>query len=273
MAILARVTGARKGVVLDASIEVETAKALFEALDAGASVRTKRGAIKAVRTPAYAEIRGDGALEPRRLGADQSNTSLAFGQRLVLKLFRRVESGPNPDVEIGVHLTGRTDFRRAPRVAGAFEYEAPGEPVAHLGVAQELVKSQADGWTHALSELARFLDEVPAAAPPSELLPSAPLMAMVDRPTPTQMCDLAGAFMNSAETLGRRTAELHLALASDSSTAAFVPEPLRREDVQRVMADAAAQARRASAVLDTQASALPVEVRGLAVEAMKGPIG
>ncbi|HEX6465242.1 MAG TPA: maltose alpha-D-glucosyltransferase, partial [Vicinamibacterales bacterium] len=210
---LARITGARKGVLVDGVADERVALALLEMLDRQDTFRTKRAVSRAKRTPAFEAVRGVGPLVPKRGSAEQSNTSIVFGDRLILKLLRRLEPGPNPDVEIGEQLTSRTPFRRVPRVAGALEYEPAGEPVGHLFVVHEFVSSQGDGWSHALAELGRFYDEVqPRGAPPADVLPASRGVGS-EQPTPPAMCDLAGAYFDSAQLLGRRTAELHLALA------------------------------------------------------------
>jgi maltose alpha-D-glucosyltransferase / alpha-amylase len=240
---LARVTGARKGLVIDGTADDPFAEGLLDVLDERWTIRAKRGLIRSRRTPAFGELRGDGVLTARRLGAEQSNTSLAYGARLVLKLFRRVENGPNPDVEIGEQLTARTAFRRAPRVAAWIEYEAAGEPIAHLAVTHQRIACQADGWGHALAELGRYYDEVQHRhGPPDETF--------------------AGGYVDSARLLGRRTAELHLALGEDTSSEAFAPEPWTRDDVARIVTDAEGQIAIASTLLESQTAALPEELIG-----------
>jgi len=262
--VLARLTGARKGVIVDATSDDRYGAALLEAFDGLESVRLKRGVLRARRANPYQELRGEGPLPFRRLGAEQSNSSLAFGDRLIVKLFRRVENGPNPDVEIGEHLTTHTAFRRAPQLAAWLEYEGAGEPIAHAAVAQQFVKSQADGWSHALGELDRYYEEVQVRETPGvELLAPEPLLDVVLTGTPQPMCDLTGPYIDSAQVLGRRTAELHLALATDTRTQAFAPEPFSREDYARLLADAIGQARQSSELLATRAASLP-EGLGLA---------
>ncbi len=257
---LARVTGAKKGVVIDGTTDDLFAQLLMDALDAEASVRTKRGTARTRRTPAFQELRGEGTLAPKRLASEQSNTSIAYGERLIVKLFRRVEPGPNPDVEIGEYLTTRTSFRRAPRVAASIEYEAAGEPVAHLAVAEQFVSSQADGWSHALGELRRYYDEVTLrGAPDPDLLAAPRTFDLAAAPTPRAICDLSGAYIDSAQVLGRRTAELHLALAGDTPTEAFAPEAWTKDDVARVVADAAAQMARARGLLESDQMAIATE--------------
>jgi maltose alpha-D-glucosyltransferase/alpha-amylase len=265
---LARVTGAKKGVVIDGTSDELFAQVLLDTLDGAstgsgtgeAAIHTKRGTATTRKTSAFPELRGEGALAPRRLASEQSNTSIAYGDRLILKLFRRVEHGPNPDVEIGEYLTTRTSFRRAPRVAASIEYRTPGEAVAHLAVAQQFVASQADGWSHALGELRRYYDEVTVRdAPARDLLPAPRMFDLAAAPAPHAICDLTGAYIDSAQVLGRRTAELHLALAGDTAAEAFAPEPWTRDDIARVVADAAAQIERARGLLESDRVALPTE--------------
>src|SRR4051794_4637350 len=263
---LARVTGARKGLVADAVGDEAFGAVLLRMLDR-TDGSTKRGVVRARRTEAFEALRGDGPLPARRLNAEQSNTSVTFGERLIVKLFRRIEEGPNPDVEIGEQLTSNTSFRRVPRMAAALEYQPAGEGITHLAVAQEFVASQADGWTHALDELGRFFEVVEGQGAPSEdLLPSAHLLELAGAPIPPGICELAGAYIDSAQTLGRRTAELHVALASDSSSAAFAPAPFTREDVDRLIADAVAQARKANALIQERFEALPSDVASTATD-------
>ena len=262
---VARVTGARKGLVVDAVSDDRFADAVLAALDHASEIRLKRGLVRVTRTPAYGEVRGPGALPPKRVSGEQSNTSLTFGDRLIVKLFRRIEGGPNPDVEIGEHLAARTAFRRVPRLAAALQYEQAGEPATHLAMAQELVASQGDGWSYALNELRRYLEEAEhRGTPPPELTPTAPFFHLAQLPTPGAMCDLAGAFIDSAQMLGRRTAEVHLALSRDATTAPFATEPFTRADADALVADIVAQAKRAAATLAERGDRVPPDAAAMA---------
>jgi len=266
---LARLTGARKGAVVDATGDEHFGGVLLDAFDRLDVVRLKRGVLRARRTPAYDALRGEGPLPARRLTAEQSNSSLAFADRLIVKLFRRIEDGPNPDVEIGEHLTTRTAFRRAPQVGGWLEYEGPAEAIAHVAVAQQFVPSQANGWTHALGELHRFYDEVQlGGAPDLDLLTRRSISDLAGAATPELICQLTGAYIDGAQLLGRRTAELHLALSSDTRSAAFAMEPFSRDDYAELLADAAGQARIAQDVLESQAASLAEDVAASAREAL-----
>jgi maltose alpha-D-glucosyltransferase/alpha-amylase len=166
-------------------------------------------------------------------GAEQSNTSILFGDRLVLKTFRRIDTGVNPELELGSFLTSR-QFGGVPAVAGDLEYRAPNgiaaAPGAAIAVLHDFVPNEGDAYTYAVRALGRFFDEVigwsddPRAA--AALTPKGPGWACRNSEAPELVVQLAGEYLESAQLLGRRTAELHCTLASDSSNPAFAPEPI-----------------------------------------------
>jgi maltose alpha-D-glucosyltransferase / alpha-amylase len=247
-AVLARVTGARKGILFDAWLDDGFARTLLEAMEASEEVRMRRGTVHGLPTTALGSP-GAEDLRVSRLSAEQSNTSVIYGRALILKLFRRLQPGVNPDYEIGRQLTENMQFPRVPAVAGAFEYRMPAEQPITLGMMQAFVESQADGWSHALDELSRFFDLAQARAWPSEHLPTT-LAEMAEAEPPRIVEDVMSGYLGTARMLGRRTAEVHLALASDSSQPAFAPETFTPSDLAFVTADAVAHAHRAFDVLE-----------------------
>ncbi len=180
-AILANIAGARKAVLFDGWLDDGFARALLEVIEKQEQNRTRRGNTRALQTGRFAAIRGTDDLPPRRVTAEQSNTSLIFGDRLFLKLFRRLDSGINPDFEIGRYLTEQAGFTRVPAVLGALEYATVGEVVpSTLAMLQELVDSQADGWAHATDEVRRFYEAVHSRPAPDAVFPSCGYTALMD---------------------------------------------------------------------------------------------
>lgn len=207
------------------------------------------GDIVASATIAFPWLRGDPreALTPHVLGVEQSNTNVRYGKRLLLKLFRRLETGANPDYEIGGFLTEKVAFPHVPPVAGALEYRRhggetgeAGEPIA-LALLQGFVPNQGDAWRYTLDSLQDYFDRSRAHyAPPAWVtdLPREPLLALAAGPTPDLAAEIIGPYLESARLLGRRTAELHLALASQPDDAVFGLEPFSpayRQHLQRDM--------------------------------------
>jgi len=123
---------------------------------AGAEVPTERGG-RLVFASTHASIVGQ--TEPIRiLRGEQSNTSLLFGEALILKLFRRVQFGPNPEVEIGWFLTEHTDFHGTPAVLGSLDYDSPTGATASLALLQAFQPNRGDAWRTTLNRLAAVLD-------------------------------------------------------------------------------------------------------------------
>jgi maltose alpha-D-glucosyltransferase/alpha-amylase len=265
-AILANVTGARKGVLFDAWLDDTYARTVLDVLDRREQMATKRGAIRAVQSRSFGRLREPLGQEYAisRMGVEQSNTSILFGHRLIVKLFRRLEPGTNPDLEISLQLTERAGFGRVPAVAGAFEYLGPGAQPGTLAMMQQLVPSQGDGWTHALGAVGRFYEDVGDQIAPD--IPGTP-WAAVDLPEPVTVA--IGAYIDTAATLGRRTAEMHLALAGETSDAAFSAEPLTRVDLDRMAASATKQAQDALQALMAARADLTDEVRASAEQLLQ----
>ncbi len=143
----------------------------------------------------------------RVVSSEQSNSSIIYGEAFILKLFRRLEEGPNPDLEVLRFLTERTNFRNAPRIAGFIErgvQDAPQDATA-IGALQTFVPNEGDGWSYTLQRLAAQGEDAAAD--------DAPLM-------------------RDAATLGRITGELHVALATGDDPA-FRPEVITPADTRQ----------------------------------------
>jgi trehalose synthase-fused probable maltokinase len=157
----------------------------------------------------------------RRLPAVHTNSAIAIGHRYLLKLFRRVERGVNPDVEIGRFLARQPMDVHVPRLLGTMEHRAEGAAPAILALVQELVTSDGNAWDYMGRELGAFLRSAGPHRPAGDA-------AVVHQ--------LARRSLDAAALLGRRTAELHRALASAANDPDFVPEPGSPADI-RVLAD------------------------------------
>jgi maltose alpha-D-glucosyltransferase/alpha-amylase len=170
----------------------------------------------------------DGPLEADLFRSEQSNTSVVYGGRIFLKMFRRTEDGVNPDLEVGVHLN-RAGFPHAPTVLGSLEFQTPTGERRTLAILQEVVPNEGDAWTYTRDELGRFY-EAALAHPDDHLVDpawdaSAPAMQLVHRELPGVAHETSEAYLRSAELMGRRVAELHAALAAPSRDPEFAPEP------------------------------------------------
>ncbi|MBI4539989.1 MAG: maltose alpha-D-glucosyltransferase [Gemmatimonadetes bacterium] len=217
-----------RGALYDAFVNPAFCRALLAAIAGRREVRAGSGKLVAYPTRALADIPepDDPALAPTPLPAEQSNTSATFGDKLILKLFRKVEGGANPEVEIGRFLMERGFAHVAP-VAGVIEYwPGKNEPLT-LAVLQRYVPNQGDAWRYTLDALDAYFDLALATNGTEFALtaPAAPLLEGAGAEAPARVRELIGPYLDSAWLLGQRTAELHRVLASQREDPAFAPEP------------------------------------------------
>jgi len=215
------------GLLYDPFGDPEISRQLLALVEQGGRLRGERNELAATASPVFAEIRGAGDLEPMPLKAEQSNTSVRFGDRLILKLFRKLEPGINPDLEIGRFLTEQTDFRHSPRVAGALEIRDRRHEPMTLGVLQEFIPNEGDAWSYTLDSLGRFFDRVQLAWGQQDgavPVPAEPLIDLAEREMSADDFERIGTYVPTVRLLGERTAELHIALAAGKGKD-FEPEP------------------------------------------------
>ena len=188
------------------------------------------GRLEARASTAFAAARPAQPLPSRVGSAEQSNTSILYGSQLILKLFRRLQPGENPDVEIGRFLTEVARFPRIAPFLGEISLTAASGEKTTVAMLQGLVANQGDGWQWFLEQLKGFFASVAdLPAPPKAHAPS----FIEDREPLREASALAGPSLEAAALLGRRTAEMHLALATPTDNPAFRAEPVTAEDLAR----------------------------------------
>jgi trehalose synthase-fused probable maltokinase len=122
-----------------------------------------------------------GTMDERRLNVEQSNTSVVLGERLILKVYRLLEPGENPDVEVSAFLTD-VGFGETPAVAGHLTYVSDGDRAA-AAMLQEYVPSTGDGWAAMLDALADDPDRATRMAVEVGALTARMHAALASRPT------------------------------------------------------------------------------------------
>lgn len=234
-AILAELTVQEKGkstegLIYDAVLDKTFCKSLIDMIARRRQVRGLAGDF--VAAPARG-LRNGGMtgitnLEVASMRAEQSNSSIVFGDQLILKIFRRTEEGTNPDLEIGRFLTERVGFPHTPSVAGSIEYRSKTGQSAAVGILQRYIPNEGDAWRHTLDQLSQYLDRAvtrPAEEVKELLQPMPFIQRLQTTPVPPIARELIGPYFENVKLLGQRTAELHLALASNADDPNFMPEP------------------------------------------------
>jgi trehalose synthase-fused probable maltokinase len=238
------------------------ASALLDLVRAGGSRRGQRGELRAQKTEVFDEVVRvvGGEVTPRVSAAEQTNSTVMFGEGALLKVYRQLAEGPNPELEMGQFLSRACDPPCVPRVLGALTYTPEAGQGRSLGIVHELVQNRGDAWALAERELARFFDRAEGAPPAVEKAGGGAAWLAAARAHDARAASRAGRFVDWAAKLGRRTGDLHLALAGKrrpvaNSSPDFDPEPLRA-GARRALVD------RARAMLNDTLSQLDSAAKG-----------
>jgi maltose alpha-D-glucosyltransferase/alpha-amylase len=226
--VVARLQGATIGVLFDAFDQPDFCRAMVAAIETGKVYNLGDGEVVASAFPAYQDLAGSAAEAAASFAkTEDRNTCLVLDNRFLLKVFRRVEEGTNPDLEIGRYLTEKKHFPQTPPILGAIEFRPRrGEPRT-LAVLHGFVPHESNAWQYTLDELSRFFERV-LALPDSArhvLLEACHVLALATQERPSAAQEMIDTYLDLATVLGQRTAELHRALTEDADDPAFLPEP------------------------------------------------
>jgi len=205
---------AQEGTLLDAASGAEFVAAILQrlqesaVLEAGAGERLEFKPVGDVAIPE--EIKN-----VRAVDTEQSNTSVLVGTDCVVKLFRRLEPGINPEIEIGRFLTTTIGFPNTPPLLGTVEW-VNGEERAAVSVIHRFIENQGDAWSVTSAYLDRYVED-------QRLLTT----------EPTEENEEQAAYLNRIRQIGRRIAEMQIALASRDDIPEFAPEPITSEDLRQ----------------------------------------
>ena len=259
--------GTVTGAIYDALCADAFNNALLGAIVSGGSATGQAGVLGGSAFPVLHELAGEASLVPRLLAADQSNSGVLYGDRLMLKLFRAVEEGPSAELEVGRFLATRVpEYRGVPQLAGVIEYRKPGAEPTTLATLFAFVPNQGDAWQLAQDAVDRYFDRILA----DEQLPDTPPVGtgpLVERAAvrlTDQVVDWIGPFVDRVRLLGRRTAELHLALASVPNDPLFAPEPYDIMHQQSIYGSVVAYTARTFDLVRSRLGKLTPEQRALA---------
>ncbi len=230
---------ARVGALIDGAFDEHLPQLLLD----GMRSDTTKGDLVFSGTAALRGIEDLGA--PRQLGVDQSNLSIAFSDKVILKLYRRLRAGEQPDVEVPQFLTQVAGFEHTPQYLGHLSHQGEGQTI--LAAAFAFVPNRGDAWSGIIDALALDLNEHETWTSTGEA---------------TTEPQAFGFPLAIGALLGQRTAELHHALAAETDVPAFATEPLTQDHLRQWAQDAAAEAEALMTRLEK--AELPEEAASLA---------
>jgi maltose alpha-D-glucosyltransferase/alpha-amylase len=248
------------GVLYDAFWDPEFCRSVVAAMGRGEELQLPGGRLLFARTRAYGDGGDVAALPVTHPAFEQSNSMVMLGDRMVLKGYRRLQEGVNPEIEMGRFLTEKAGFRNIASVLGTLEYRAAqGSPIA-LCVLQQYIENQGSGWNYTVEYLGRFLDANLATR--SHEAGAAETTSTPSGPQPAEPSGPHAPFLALIGTLGRRTGELHAALAAATGAPDFDPEPIGDEDWRAWLDKARQDIGQTLQMLERRRSELPERIRG-----------
>jgi maltose alpha-D-glucosyltransferase/alpha-amylase len=259
-AIIARFEGTEENILFDAIWDPKCRSQFLTAIVRGEKMKARAGELVGTVAKTIEPDQPVSFENSEVLGAEQSNSSMLFDNKFFLKLYRKLEDGINPDVEITRFLTEHTTFPNVPAFVGAIEYRQPKAEPTVVCLLQRAVASEGDVWMLALDAVGRYYERVLGrkadlqneTAPPGALLDEL----------------IGGVHPEKTNLLGQRTGELHLALASNSDDPAFRPEPFNAMAQRSVYQNMRASLRRTFTLLEKKICDLPAAFRDEAKEVL-----
>jgi maltose alpha-D-glucosyltransferase/alpha-amylase len=238
--ILARLSGARSGILYDGMTDPAVANRVMDVIRRGGTLSLRSGSLRvsfsdAWGTPFSAD---EGPLRVQIPFVEQSNSSVLVGDKYLLKVFRRLQLGENPDIEVGRTLDARANEARVPALLAWAQYEAEGALPISIAMVQQQVPSRGSAWQRALDEVEAYCERAMVAhrgrQDHGEGTP----------PSATEIEDTMGAYRVTIDLLGRRTADLHRTM-SGIDREGFGVHAFTLEDLEKIVRDLKSHATRA----------------------------
>jgi maltose alpha-D-glucosyltransferase/alpha-amylase len=184
--------------------------------------------------PALDPTNPPGSDSTRSIGTEQSNTTLVMDEAVALKLFRKVEAGANPDLELNRVLAMR-GFEHIPPHLGELFYESDGDEAIQidLGIAQRFIADGEEGWAYVQRELKRLFEEIHEQDAPED--------------RPVLIAERASGLLNAIEELGEATASMHVVFSRDDLEFELLSEPLDIGDLKELCVNALESLKESSA--------------------------
>jgi maltose alpha-D-glucosyltransferase / alpha-amylase len=239
-AVIARIE-VQRAVLYDAIWDADFRDKLFRLMASGADVKGQSGRLVGVSSALLAEEGEDQPPPSQVLNAEQSNSSMLFENRFFLKLYRKLENGMNPDVEVTRFLSEERNFAHVPAFLGSIEYRRPRTEPTVVALLQSAAPNEGDAWALTLDAVGRYFERV--------LARKSDLQSAAVAPGPLLDQLLGGVYPEKAKLIGQRTGEMHLALASDPESKSFAPERFNAMAQRSVYQSMRASLRRAFAFL------------------------
>ncbi|GGA04025.1 phosphotransferase [Okeania sp. KiyG1] len=224
----------KPGILFDVLGDREFLNMPFDAIAQNQKYQGNKGVLRGKYTDVLADIMqtNTGNINPQISSEKHDKTLINFGTELIFKLLRKLEVGINPDLEVGKFLTDKSRSQSSEiagnisQTAGYLEYHQQGTNLMTIGILEEFIPEAMDGWSYTSGVLRDYFDRIMVEnTSVNELeIPQITVSNSLNTEITESVYDVIGSYINVAENLGKVTADIHRALASDLENPNFAPE-------------------------------------------------
>jgi maltose alpha-D-glucosyltransferase / alpha-amylase len=263
-------TPLQEGILVDALFEESFRTTIFRNIQNDKKVDTPEGVLRFEPGSVLAGLKLE-KIESDILKAEQSNTSVIYNDQFFFKIYRKLDTDINPDLELVRYLSEKTNFENAPVYGGGIEFfDINTKKFTILGLLQNKIQNQGEAWSSTLEALARYYEKVfekvdKTTKPPA--LVRKPRIYFEDAPPLVQK--LIGSVTYERITLlARRTAEMHVGLSLEMEDEDFKPEKFTQHYQRSIYSGHRKLVSEKFSALESRLGKLPEHVRGEAEQAL-----
>lgn len=210
----------QKGYIIDAINLEAFRKLVFERIATATPIDTTR--VQYHKSHLFNDLVYESS---RFMGLEQSNTSLVYNEKYVLKFFRRIFADKNPDYEMSRFLSEKKEFKNTPSYLGSINLVDSENVNITIALMQEMIPNEGDAWDYTLLQFHKVFSNLEYKKIDVNSLPNTALFERLDiKDIPPQIIDWVGLnLFLQVQTLAKRTAEMHICLGSEFEETAFTP--------------------------------------------------
>ncbi len=216
--------GDQEGFLYDGIYSPQFRKALLELILKRKKVRQDSQELIAVpgENLKKAALNFDEKTSSEVIKGEQTNSSILYGSHFFLKLYRKLEEGVNPEVEVQRFITEKAKFPNVPKFEGKIEWIRPNKEPTAIVILESIVSNEGTGWNFISDSLSLYYERVLALKEHE--------IQEIPHQAPDTIANyleelIGGRCSEAARILGQRTAEMHIALTSHPEEPDFRPEP------------------------------------------------
>ncbi len=262
-----------KGIIYDSLYNTDFLENLFDHIYQRKKIKGRFGEISFHSTNLIKKLipKSQLPVEAHFLDAEQSNSSVLFNDTFLLKFYRGIDEGVNPEIEILKYLTEKSRFSNVAPYAGEIEYRSAKTAPMSIGILTQFMENENDAFSYYLNRLDQFMGNVLSQRHETGGIPTIKpsIIDMKASDLPDELESYMGNFpLEMTRLLGKRTGEMHVALAKQTDKKEFKPEPFSLLYQKALYQSFRGLVKKSFQLLRSQIKKLPDHVRAEAEEVL-----